>query len=56
MRLSLGKMRMSSSEFWGMSLSEFLLAVDGFVEFNSGGEPTPMNRDELNDLMERFPD
>ena len=49
-------MRMSHSEFWSMSLQEFLLAVDGFVEFNSGGTPPPLTKNELDDLMERYPD
>ena len=47
---------MTADDFWGMSLSEFLLAVEGFSEFNSGGEKPPLSRNELNDLMERFPD
>jgi len=47
---------MQPRDFWEMSLQEFLLSVDGFIEFNSSGEPPAMPRDELEDLMERFPD
>ncbi|MGI9359513.1 MAG: phage tail assembly chaperone [Paracoccaceae bacterium] len=55
-KLALGKMQMQPRDFWEMSLQEFLLSVDGFIEFNSSGEPSTMKRDELEDLMERFPD
>lgn len=54
--LALGKMRMTSSEFWGLSLQEFYLAVDGFSEFHGGNKSAPLGRDELEDLMERYPD
>jgi uncharacterized phage protein (TIGR02216 family) len=49
-------MRMTSEEFWNISLKEFLLAVEGFIEFNSDGKPPPMKKDELEELMERYPD
>lgn len=49
-------MRMTSSEFWGLSLQEFYLAVDGFSEFHGGNKSAPLSRDELEDLMERYPD
>lgn len=54
--MALGKMRMTSDEFWSISLQEFLLAVNGFIEFNSDGKPPPLSPNELNDLMERYPD
>jgi len=47
---------MTSEEFWSLSLHEFLLAVEGFSEFHSGGKPPPLTTDELGDLMERYPD
>ena len=47
---------MQPRDFWEMSLQEFLLSVEGFAEFNSSGEPPPVQKNELNDLMERFPD
>lgn len=49
-------MRMTSSEFWGLSLFELIQAIDGFSEFHSGGKPPPLSKDELEDLMERYPD
>ena len=52
----MGKMQLSPEQFWNMSLKEFLLALDGFAEFHSGGEPPPLQRDELEELMELYPD
>lgn len=49
-------MRMTSEEFWNCSLSEFLFAVEGFAEFHSDGSPSPLNKNELDDLKERYPD
>ena len=49
-------MRMSSSDFWEMSFEEFKFALEGFSEFNSGVSPPPLDKEELEDLMERFPD
>lgn len=56
MELALGKMRIDPDVFWNMSFAEFYTACDGFVEFNSGGSPPPLSKDELQDLMERYPD
>lgn len=47
---------MTSHEFWSLSFTEFMLAIEGFAEFNSNGTPPPMKRDELESLMERYPD
>ena len=46
---------MSLTEFWASSIFEINLAVDGFMEFN-GGKKEPMNRERLEELMERYPD
>ena len=56
MSLALGKMQMAPDVFWGMSMQEFILATEGFAEFHSDGKPPPMQRDELESLMERYPD
>lgn len=56
MKLALGKMGMRPDDFWNMSLIEFYAAMDGFAEFHSGGKPPPLRRDELEDLMELYPD
>lgn len=57
MEIGLGKMGISPRDFWDMSLFELYAAINGFAEFHSGGrKPTPLTRDELEDLMERYPD
>ena len=47
---------MRPKDFWDMSFPEFYAAIEGFVEFHSNGNPPPLRRDELADLMERYPD
>ena len=56
MRTALGKMQMSSTEFWNMSFPELYAAFEGFSEFHSGGNPPPLRKDELEGLMELYPD
>lgn len=56
MQIGLGKMQMRPDDFWNMSLQEFNSAITGFAEFHSSGTPPPLTRDELDDLMERYPD
>lgn len=56
MEIALGKMQMSANDFWEMSLFEFYAALNGFAEFHAGGKPPPLAKDELEDLMERYPD
>ena len=48
---------MAPDEFWGMTMIEFACACDGFQKFHSADDSSaPMSRDELEDLMERYPD
>jgi len=56
MKIGLGKMQIRPDDFWNMSLIEFYSAIEGFSEFHSSGKPPPMQKDELEDLMERYPD
>lgn len=56
MRTALGKMQMSSTEFWNMSFAELYAAFEGFSEFHSGGKPPPLSKGELEGLMEIYPD
>ena len=56
MEMALGKMLIHPNVFWDMSFPEFYAAIEGFTEFHSGGEPPPLTKDELEDLMERYPD
>jgi len=43
-------------DFWNMSPIEVYMALEGFVEFNGGKEDKPMTKNELEDLMELYPD
>ena len=42
--------------FWDMSITEITLAIKGFSEFNGGNKDKPMGKNELNELMELYPD
>ena len=55
LQVCVGMMGMSLTEFWSSSIREINLAVEGFMEFN-GGKKEPMNRNRLEELMERYPD
>ena len=55
-KLGLGKMGIRPDDFWNMSFDEFYLAVDGFAEFHGAEEKQGMTKDDLKDLMERYPD
>ena len=45
------------SEFWNMSPVEVYSAISGFSEFNTAGDKEePMRRNELERLMELYPD
>ena len=56
MEIGLGAMGLSPEVFWNMSLNEFYSALEGFKNFHSGSADEPMSRDELEELMERYPD
>ena len=56
MQICLGMIGMSPSEFWGCSVIEIHLAIEGFMEFNASEEQEPLARDELAELMELHPD
>jgi len=49
-------MGIQPSEFYSMSIAEITLAIDGFKEYNTGKQSSAMDRDDLKDLMERYPD
>jgi len=42
--------------FWASSPREIAAAVDRWNEEQGDGEPPPLTRAELEDLMERYPD
>jgi hypothetical protein len=50
-------MGMTPTDFWQSSPKEVYMAIDGFMEFNSGSEKKeePMTRERLNEMMELYP-
>ena len=53
--MCVGMLGWSPSVFWDSSPIEVFMALEGFQEFN-GATEAPMRRDELEDLMELYPD
>lgn len=56
MSICIGMMGMQPSEFWNSSLIEIHTAIEGFIEFNGSEKEPPMQKDELKELMELYPD
>ena len=57
MEICIGMIGMQPTEFWNSSPIEIHAAIEGFIEFNTGGKNTaPMRQDELKSLMELYPD
>ena len=56
MQTGLGVLRMTPDEFWSLTMVEIVQACEGFSKFNGGQSDTPMTKEELQDLMERYPD
>ncbi len=56
MSICIGMIGISPSEFWNMSIPEITSAIEGFMEFNGADKEPPMQKNELNDLMELYPD
>ena len=56
MEICLGIIGMRPTDFWNSSPIEIYKAIEGFVEFNIGKNNDPMSRDELDYLMELYPD
>jgi uncharacterized phage protein (TIGR02216 family) len=52
MRFGLGVLRLNPRDFWAMSPRELAAAWGAVMGERTG----PLGRDELNGLMERFPD
>jgi|TARA_B100000131_G_C18037967_1_gene581201 hypothetical protein len=56
MQICIGMIGWQPSEFWNASTQEVWSAIDGFAEFNGDGKEKPMDRDELEEMMELYPD
>ena len=48
-------MHLPPSCFWNMSIKEITMAIKGFKEYN-GNNDSPMDRSELDNLKEMYPD
>lgn len=42
--------------FWNMSPKEVYRTLSGFMEYSGNQKDEPMGRDELEELMELYPD
>ena len=56
MKVAFGHMHYSSNDFWSLGLREWQACLKGYIERNQGEQEDPMTRDQLNDLMRRYPD
>lgn len=54
--ICVGMMNMRPNDFWNLSPNEMYLAIRGFQKFNASESTEPMNKDELSDMMELYPD
>ena len=55
--ICVGMMGMRPIDFWDLSPREMYLAVRGFKQFHATEEQeTPMDKSELENLMELYPD
>lgn len=52
----MGMMGLSPAEFWSQSYTEWAARLEGFLEFHGRGNPAPMSRARLSELMKRYPD
>lgn len=54
--ICVGMINLSPTDFWNMSPIEIYMAIEGFVEFNGGEKDKPLTSEELENLMELYPD
>tara|TARA_Y100000114_G_C11615028_1_gene256956 strand:- start:244 stop:387 length:144 start_codon:yes stop_codon:yes gene_type:complete len=47
---------MSPDTFWALSPREYLSAVNGYLLTKGGKKNSPVLKDEMRQLMRRFPD
>lgn len=55
-QILVGMAGIQPSEFWNLSPHETYEAIEGFMEFNASSKEEPLDKDELQDLMELYPD
>ena len=49
-------MLMRPKDFWDLSPQELYAAIRGFRHFHASSKEEPMKKDELDNLMELYPD
>lgn len=49
-------MRLAPDVFWRYTLRDWHDAIEGYLQSKGGGTVEAMNRDELEELMEQYPD
>ena len=47
---------MTPATFWDLSPREYMSAINGYLLTKGGKRNTPMLKDEMEELMRRFPD
>ena len=47
---------MTPTTFWDLTPREYISAINGYLLTKGGKKATPMLKDEMRDLMRRFPD
>ena len=47
---------MTPATFWDLTPREYLSAINGYLLTKGGKTKNPMLKDEMRDLMRRFPD
>ena len=58
MEIGLGILGRPAADFWAMTMPELAAALDGYLEARGvrGQRAEPPTREELRELMARFPD
>lgn len=56
MELALGGLGWTPDTFWNATLPELFAAMDGWNKMHGDPEEDSMSQDELDEMMERFPD
>ena len=56
MEVCLGMLMMRPKDFWELSMVELYAAVRGFKQFHASTKEEPLHKEELDELMELYPD
>jgi len=56
MEMAFGVLGFTPKTFWSMTMEEFSTACDGRIKSMGGEEEDPIGREDLERMMERFPD